>query len=71
MIRGAEQSGRKRQRKKTGHQASAQTKVYGYVCPANRELITNYIGLSLLALLMFWPFQETDASNPNYAKILN
>ena len=36
----------KRQRKKTGHQASAQTKVWGYVCPANRELI-NY--------LLHWP----------------
>ena len=45
---------KKKTEKKTGHQASAQTEVWGYVCPANRELtITYYIGLSLLASIMF------------------
>ena len=47
MIKGEEHmlkstEWKKRQRKKTGHQASAQTKVWGYVCPASRELI-NYL----------------------------
>ena len=70
MIKGAEHvlkstEWKKKQRRKTGHQASAQTKVWGYVCPANREqIVTYYIGLSLLASVMSWPFQETDASNP-------
>ena len=52
MIKGAERvlkstEWKKKQKRKTGHQASAQTKVWGYICPANRELIvTYYIGLS-------------------------
>ena len=58
MIKGAEHvlkstEWKKKQKRKTGHQASAQTKVWGYICPANRELIvTYYIGLSLLASVM-------------------
>ena len=50
------------------------TEVWGYVCHANRELTVTYyiyIALSLLASVMFLPFQETDASNLIYAKILN
>ena len=53
---------------KSGHRASAQTAVWGYTCPANRELMYNYgsLPLALLTSVMYGPFPETDASNPTY-----
>ena len=51
MIKGAEHmlkstEWKKKTKKKDCHQASAQTKVWGYVCPANRELISYLLHVS-------------------------
>ena len=65
MIKGTEHMLKSTKwKKKTKEKASAQTKVRSIPPTENYYLVTYYIGLFLVASVMFWPFQETDASNP-------